>query len=140
MPKVSVVIPTFNRAEFLRTAIMSVLNQTYNDFEIIVVDDNSSDHTHQVVKSFKDDRIKYFHHVINLGPAAARNTAISASNGDYLAFLDDDDEWFPHKLQKQVELLDKSLQNICGIYTNRLVIDKSRMKTISKNLLIFFWK
>jgi len=131
MPKVSVIIPTHNRAEFLESSIASVLNQTYDDFEIIVVDDNSIDRTHEVVKNIKDGRIKYIRHNENCGPSAARNTAISFSTGEYIAFLDDDDEWVPEKLQKQVELLNKCAENICGIYSNRLVVDRLSNRIIS---------
>jgi glycosyltransferase involved in cell wall biosynthesis len=131
--KVSVIIPTYNRAEFLRSAIKSALRQTFTDFEIIVSDDKSTDHTREVVRSFKDRRIKYLLNEGNKGPSATRNTAILASKGEYIAFLDDDDEWLPDKLQRQVEILDKSQANICGVYSNRLIIDKTTGKVISDN-------
>ena len=130
---VSVIIPTHNRADFLKSSIASVLSQTYGDFEIIVVDDNSSDHTHEVIKGIKDNRIKYIRHRENRGPSAARNTAIASATGEYIAFLDDDDEWIPEKLQKQVGLLDKSKSNICAIYSNRMVVDKLSNQIISKS-------
>ena len=133
MPKVTVIIPTYNRAEFLSNAIESVLKQTFADFEIIVSDDKSTDHTREVVESFKNERIKYILNEGKKGPSAARNTAILASKGEYIAFLDDDDEWFPDKLQRQVELLDNSQPNICGVYSNRLFIDKIYGKVISDN-------
>ena len=133
MPKVSVIIPTYNRAEFLRSAIESALNQTFTDLEIIVSDDKSTDHTREVVKSFNDRRIKYILNEGNKGPSATRNTAILASGGEFIAFLDDDDEWLQDKLQKQVEILDKSQPNICGVYSNRLFIDKMSGKVISDN-------
>ena len=131
--KVSVIIPTHNRAELLRCAIASALEQTFKDLEIIVADDNSTDHTREVVRSFQDRRIKYIRKDDNTGPSATRNTAILASGSEYIAFLDDDDEWLPDKLQKQVKLLDKSLPNICGVYSNRLVIDKLSDRIISAN-------
>ena len=133
MLKVSVIIPTNNRAEFLRSAIESAVNQTFKDIEIIVADDKSKDHTLEVVKSFNDRRVKYILNNGNEGPSAARNTAILASAGEYLAFLDDDDEWLPDKLQKQVKLLDHSKPNICGVYSNRLFIEKTTGKIISDN-------
>ena len=125
MPKVSVILPTYNRAEFLRSAIESVLKQTYTDLEIIVSDDKSTDHTEEVVRSFKDERIKYIRNKGNKGVSAARNSAIMASKGEYIAFLDDDDEWLPDKLKRQVEVLDHSRPNTCGIHSNLLVIDKT---------------
>jgi glycosyltransferase involved in cell wall biosynthesis len=133
MPKVSVIIPTHNRAEYLRCAIESVLKQTFKDLEIIVVDDNSTDNTAEVVKRFEDRQIKYIRKNANKGPSAARNTAISVSTGKYIAFLDDDDEWVPNKLQRQIELLDRCQPNICGVYSNRLVLDKSTNQLISGN-------
>jgi glycosyltransferase involved in cell wall biosynthesis len=131
MPKVSVIIPTHNRAGYLGGAIESVLKQTFKDLEVIVVDDNSTDNTAEVVRRFKNRRINYIRKNTNKGPSAARNTGLAAARGKYIAFLDDDDEWVPHKLQKQVELLDKCQPNICGVYSNRLVLDKSTNRVIS---------
>lgn len=132
--KVSVIIPTHNRAEYLCAAIASVLNQTFKDIEIIVADDGSTDHTREVVRSFKDKRIKYIANKRNLGPSATRNYAILESKGEYIAFLDDDDEWVPEKLQKQVELLDICPPDICGVYSDRLIIDRLSNKIISEGL------
>ena len=92
IPNVSVIIPTFNRAEMLSRAIRSVLDQNFNDFEIIIVSDGSTDNTQQVVESFKDNRINFFKHAEKWGASAARNTALRKSKGKYIAFLDDDDE------------------------------------------------
>jgi glycosyltransferase involved in cell wall biosynthesis len=133
MPKVSVIIPTYNRAEFLRSAIESVLEQSFANLEIIVSDDKSTDHTRELVKSFKDDRIKYILNKGKKGPSATRNTAILASEGEYIAFLDDDDEWLPDKLERQVQVLDKSQPNICGVYSKSLIIDRSTDQIISTN-------
>ena len=122
MPAVSVIIPTYNRAEFLRLAITSVLNQTFQDFEIIVVDDASEDHTHEVMNNLNDKRIKYIRHEVNKRVSAARNTGVLHSSGDYIAFLDDDDEWLPSKLQRQVALLEDSTSTCGGVYTLRIDI------------------
>ena len=92
MPDVSVIIPTYDRSEFLRTAIASVLAQTLQDFEIIVVDDASADDTQEVVGNLDDGRIRYIRHEINKGVAATRNTGVLNSKGKYIAFLDDDDK------------------------------------------------
>jgi glycosyltransferase involved in cell wall biosynthesis len=105
MPLVSVVIPTYNRAELLPQAIHSVLGQTYENLECIVVDDASTDNTAQVVRQFADDRLIYLRHETNRRASAARNTGIAHAQGDLIAFLDDDDEWLPAKLEKQVPLI-----------------------------------
>jgi len=102
MPKISVIIPTHNRPELLRAAINSVLNQTYQDFEIIVVDDGLERRADKVVESFNDERIKYIQHSEEKGGSAARNTGIRASQGEFIAFLDDDDQWLPEKLEIQM--------------------------------------
>jgi glycosyltransferase involved in cell wall biosynthesis len=125
MPKVSVIIPTYNRAELLYAAIASVLGQTFQDFEILVVDDHSPDHTAQVVQRFHDGRIRYLLHETNKGGAAARNTGIQNSAGEYIAFLDDDDEWLPEKLGMQIALLENSPPEVGCIYTGYLVIDRA---------------
>jgi len=104
-PIVSVIIPTYNRAYLIDKAINSVLSQTYRDYEIIVIDDASTDNTREVVESFTDSRINYIFHANNLGVSAARNTGIKASRGKYIALLDSDDEWLPEKLEKQVVIL-----------------------------------
>ncbi len=101
-PMVSVIIPTYNRAHVLGRAIRSVLDQTYQDFELIVVDDGSSDHTGEVVATFADPRIHYLRHEKNRGAAAARNTAIKTAQGEYIASLDSHDEWLPEKLLGEI--------------------------------------
>lgn len=123
-PGVSVIIPTYNRAQLLRKAILSVLEQTCKDFEIIIVDDASTDKTREVVKEFDDKRIRYIYHDKNQGGAAARNTGIKAAKGEYIAFLDSDDEWLPHKLKKQIKILEK-YEDISVVYSNFVVIDGS---------------
>jgi len=104
--KVSVIIPAYNNAEYLDDAINSVLNQTYPNFELIIVNDASPDHTEQVVKGFRDLRIKYFVHENNQGLSAARNTGIRNSVGDYIALLDGDDYFHPDKLKAHVGFLE----------------------------------
>lgn len=116
---VSVIIPTYNRAHMVSRAIQSVLNQTYQDFEIIVVDDCSTDNTEEVVKGFNDSRICYIRHEQNRGGSAARNTGIRIARGEYIAFLDSDDEWLPKKLERQICLFSKD-PNCGAVYTNLL--------------------
>jgi glycosyltransferase involved in cell wall biosynthesis len=125
MPKVSVVIPTYNRAELLKSAINSVLSQTYQDFEIVIVDDASRDNTAEVIKSFNDQRIKYIRHETNKGEAGARNTGVMNSDGEYIAFLDDDDEWLPEKLEKQIRIFENNPVEVGGVYTGFLKVDRT---------------
>lgn len=91
-PTVSVIMPTYNRAYFTSRAIQTVLDQTYQDFEIIV-DDGSADETEEVMKSFADDRINHIRHQKNKGGSSARNTGIRIAKGEFIAFLASDDEW-----------------------------------------------
>jgi glycosyltransferase involved in cell wall biosynthesis len=99
---VSVIIPTFNRARHIGRAIKSALAQTFCDWELIVVDDGSTDDTEDVVHSFNDPRIRLIRHDKNYGAPAARNTGIRASKGEYICFLDSDDEWLMTKLEEQM--------------------------------------
>ena len=108
MPKVSVIILTYNRATLLRRALQSVLNQSFGDFEIIVVDDASVDGTKDVMRDMSDNRIQYVQHKQNMGEGRSRNTGLAKAQGQYIAFLDDDDEWLPEKLELQVSLMEKS--------------------------------
>ena len=104
-PLVSVVIPAYNQAEFLTETLQSVLNQTYQKFEIIVVNDLSTDHTDEVLKQFADPRIKYIVHEKNMRLPATRNTGMRASQGEIIALLDADDLFLPEKLQAHVDFL-----------------------------------
>ena len=105
MTLVSVVVPTYNRAEALPDTIDSVLAQTHEELELLVVDDASTDDTREVVESYDDPRVEYLRHEENRGGSAARNTGIEAAEGEYVAFLDSDDEWLPEKLERQLSLL-----------------------------------
>jgi len=105
MPRVSVIIPTYNRADMVGDAIRSVLDQTYADWELILVDDGSSDDTRQIVEAFADLRIRYIYQD-NKGLPGARNTGIQAARGQYIAFLDSDDLFLPHKLEWQLDALE----------------------------------
>ena len=104
-PKVSVIIPTYNQAKFIDKAIESVLKQSYQDFEIIVINDGSTDNTEEIVKNYSDFRIRYICQANNMGVSEARNTGIKVSRGDYIALLDSDDEFLPERLIKQVQIL-----------------------------------
>jgi glycosyltransferase involved in cell wall biosynthesis len=106
-PKVSVVIPTYGGAEHLGEAVQSVLDQTWLDFELIVVNDASPDDTDEVMTQFEDPRIRYLRHETNRGVANARKTGVMASHGDIIAHLDQDDLFHPDKLRLHVEFLDE---------------------------------
>jgi len=134
MPQVSVIIPTRNRPDFLRGALLSVLSQTYQNFEIIVVDDASTDNTSEIVAAFNDERITLLRHDTNKGGSAARNTGILASKCDYIAFLDDDDEWFPEKLAKQMHILLASPPEVGCVYTGYVDVSSSSGETIGEYL------
>lgn len=116
-PHVTVVLPTYNRADILPDSIESVLEQTYEDFELIVVDDGSSDETGQVVDGFDDPRLRYIRHETNQGISAARNTGIAHARGDIVAFQDSDDEWLPDKLRRHVEAFDDAPPEVGVVYT-----------------------
>jgi glycosyltransferase involved in cell wall biosynthesis len=123
-PKVSVIIPVYNGASYLREAIQSVLDQTYQEFEIIVVNDASTDHTSEVIKQFADSRLKYISHEQNRGLPATRNTAIRASSGQFISLLDQDDIFHPEKVEAHVNFLEKNPQ-IGATYNSRIEIDPS---------------
>jgi glycosyltransferase involved in cell wall biosynthesis len=110
-----VIIVTYNYGHFLGEAIQSVLDQTFQDWETIVVDDGSTDNTKEVVAAFADPRIHYVYQE-NRGNPAARNTALKRAAGEYIAFLDADDIWFPEKLRKQVTQLDGLASTVGLVY------------------------
>lgn len=116
-PKVSVIIPTYNYGHFLGEAIQSVLDQTFQDWELIVVDDGSTDNTREVVAAFADPRIRYVYQE-NRGNPAARNAALKLAAGEYIACLDADDMWFPEMLQKLVAQLDSLPPTVGLVYSD----------------------
>lgn len=107
---VSIIMPAYNCADYIADSIRSVQAQTYRNWELIVADDKSSDSTVGIVRGIAadDNRICLLETDINLGPAAARNRAIDAAQGDYIAFLDSDDIWYPDKLQKQISFMEQN--------------------------------
>jgi len=122
-PLISIITPVYNRPELLRKAIQSVLGQTYNNFEYIIVDDASTEDVKSVVKSFRDKRIKYFRHPINKMMAASYNTGIKESKGEFIAFLESDDEWLPTKLEKQLKMF-KNQNDIGVTYCGRYLVNE----------------
>lgn len=115
-PSVSIILPTYNREHLIGFAIQSVLNQTYSDFELIIIDDYSQDKTDRVVETFNDVRIQYIKHDHNSGVSVARNTGIEQARGKYIAFLDSDDEWLPEKLEKQLQVF-SSESTVAVVYS-----------------------
>ena len=107
----------------LMAAIKSVLNQTYKDFEIIVIDGASTDGTQTVMNTIKNKRLRYIRHEKNRGLSAAKNAGIKASKGRYIAFLDDDDEYLPNKLERQIEKLENCHPDVGLVYTGHLLVN-----------------
>ena len=122
MPKVSVIIPVYNCERFIGAAIESVLHQTFKDYELIVVDDGSTDKTSKFVDTYKD-RLKYLTQS-NSGQASARNLGFRCSSGEYLAFLDADDLWYPNMLETEVMALDENPKSGL-VYSDLDIIDEN---------------
>ena len=122
---VSIITPTFNSERFIAETILSVQAQTYKDWEMIIVDDCSTDRTAEIVASFqeKDSRIRYLYNSTNKGSAFSRNLALQEAKGKWIAFLDSDDLWHPEKLEKQIEFMTRN--DIHFSYTNYCEIDES---------------
>lgn len=114
----SVVIPTYNRRNTIARAVRSVLNQTFSDFELIIVDDASQDDTAEIIEGFHDPRIAYIRHPVQKGGPAARNTGIASARAKFIAFQDSDDEWMASKLENQIKLLHAQNGNVGAIYTS----------------------
>jgi glycosyltransferase involved in cell wall biosynthesis len=140
MPKVSVVIPAYNAMAYLPAAVESVLSQTFTDFEVLIIDDGSTDHIVSWVSGLTDPRIRLISQV-NQGLSAARNTGIINAQGDYIAFLDADDLWAPIKLEKQVHCLDNH-PTVGLVHTFMLFVDvqgKSTGRVMASDLAGEVW-
>lgn len=124
-PKVSVVIRTYNRADLIERAINSVLGQTFQDFEIIVADDGSTDNTQSIVEQMigKDVRIRFFTQPHSGRPGKTLNLGLAHSHGRYIAMLDSDDEWLPSKLEKQIRLLESAPARISLVVSHVIAIN-----------------
>ncbi|EDM45371.1 TuaG [unidentified eubacterium SCB49] len=124
-PLVSIITPLYNAAPFIEKTIQSVLDQTYSNWELLIVDDASTDNGLQIVRDFfgNDPRIKFYPNTINKGAAHCRNQATSEATGDYIAFLDSDDLWHKNKLEKQLKFMQK---HDCDVsFTSYLQIDQN---------------
>ena len=118
---VSIIMPSYNTAPYIRETIQSVLDQTYQNWELIIVDDCSTDNTDEVVASIQDDRIRYLKNEKNSGAAVSRNRALREAKGRWIAFLDSDDLWISEKLEKQISFMEKNGYSFT--YTNYEEID-----------------
>jgi glycosyltransferase involved in cell wall biosynthesis len=128
-PKVSVIIPTYNRASRVRDTIESVLTQTVTDLEVIVVDDGSSDGTGKILEETFGDRIRYYAQA-NQGASVARNKGVEEARGEWIAFLDSDDLWEREKLEWQFKALERFAPQCCGCYTDVRFLNHTETRTM----------
>ena len=121
---VSVIMPTHNSSKFLAASVESILGQTYQHLELLITDDCSTDSTHEMLKSFadKDSRVHVEYLTKQSGPAVSRNRCIERAQGRYIAFCDSDDRWFPEKLERQIQHMDKHDCALCS--TSYLICDE----------------
>lgn len=131
---ISVVIPTYNRAQTIRMAVDSVLNQTYRDIELIIVDDASTDGTQDVVTQIADDRIRYLRLEQRSGACNARNIGALSARGEFISFQDSDDKWHLDKLEKQYQfMIDRNLDfSFCGM--TRIMLEDPNRKYYYPNV------
>lgn len=123
----SIIMPSYNTAPYIKETIQSVLDQTYTNWELIIVDDCSTDNTEEVLATINDSRIRYFKNEKNFGAAVSRNKALREAKGQWIAFLDSDDLWMPEKLEKQINFMKKNGYSFS--YTNYEEIDVDGNKT-----------
>lgn len=140
-PLVSVIIPVYNRAQFIGDAIESILNQTYEDFELIIVNDGSTDETLKKIEAHNDDRISLYSFKENRGTSAAFNFGVKKSRGEFIARLDSDDVAFTQRLEKQIDVLTTKNIDICGTWLSygskkKVLKYPLRDKQIQANLLL----
>lgn len=130
-PLVSVVIPTFNRAELVKRALQSVLGQTYGNLEVLIVDDASTDNTAEVVGVIADPRIRYLRQQKNGGAATSRNIGVQSANGEFVAYLDSDDTWEPEKVARQMAaMLQRPTPSQVVCYTQAIIDDGVNRKVM----------
>ncbi len=123
---VSIIMPSFNTANFIGKTIESVLNQTYKHWELLIIDDCSTDNTDEVMLKYRDERIIYKKNKKNLGAAISRNKALEKARGKWIAFLDSDDLWYPTKLEEQINFMKENKYFFS--YTNYEEIDENGIK------------
>lgn len=138
-PAVSVVVPAYNRAREIVDSLGSILGQSFRGFELIVVDDASTDRTVEVVEAMVDPRVRLVRHEANRGPGAARNSGVAAARGRYVAFLDSDDRWYRDKLARQIAFLESSGARACctAFHIRRKGREQPELRLPSGNVLRF---
>lgn len=123
-PLVSIITPVYNSEEYLEETILSVINQTYKNWELLLIDDYSTDNSYKIIEKYlTDERIKYLRNERNSGPAITRNIGLEKSKGEYIAFLDSDDIWAKNKLELQIDYMKKNSIRIC--HGDYIFIDKN---------------
>ncbi len=132
-PLVTIIIPTYNRAKYITRAIESCLNQTYKNIEILIIDDCSTDNTQEVVENINDSRLKYYKNKINSWSCVSRNNWIKLSKGEYINFLDDDDELLPEKIELQLEKFRTSNIKNLWVVTWDVEYKRSDINEVKKN-------
>ena len=137
MPKVSVIIPTYNCAQYINRAIDSVLNQTFKDVEIIVADDGSTDNTSDELTPLIEDNVVTYLYQDNKGAASARNYGISNSSGKYIAFLDADDKWLPGMLTRCLAVIEKDGCDL--VSTDNYIVYLREGKEIKSEIQSYEW-
>ncbi len=131
-PKVSVIMPSYNHGKFIKHGIMSVLDQTLTDFEFLIADDSSTDNTDEIIRSFNDNRIKYYPFNKNRGAGYTTNFLLDQARGEYIALINSDDFWNPNKLMIQTNFLDHNREygavftHVTFVDENELVLDPAK--------------
>ena len=124
---VSIIMPSYNTAPFIKETVQSVLDQTYQNWELIIVDDCSSDNTDDVIAEIKDERIKYIHNEKNFGAAVSRNRALREAKGQWIAYLDSDDIWLPEKLEKQISFMERNGYSFSYTNYEEIAVDGNKI-------------
>lgn len=135
-PLVSVIMPAYNSAEFIEASVKSVLDQNYTNWELLVVDDASTDDTPNILQKFseREKRIRLIRNESNQGPGISRNKGIKAAQGDFIAFLDADDLWKPEKLEKQLKFMQENQVEVCYSSYERIDENGERRKEVIQAL------
>lgn len=137
-PLVSVIIPSYNHAQYVAIAIESVLNQTYSNLELIIIDDGSQDNSHEVIRQYElDSRVTAILNFENRGQSAVFNQALAVARGEYIALLPSDDWFLPHKLEKQVEKFENSSTKVGVVYCKGLRYFEDTKKIVEVDLPVF---